>query len=97
MHESLLGTRQTTSALQRDCLLSGSSGLALHGDGTPAIDPALTSTKLGDATIANLLMRFGTRLMQLGLSAAQLDRSIARLSIGLMAKAKGADLNDLAI
>jgi hypothetical protein len=75
----------------------GSSGLALHGDGTPAIDPALTSTKLGDATIANLLMRFGTRLMQLGLSAAQLDRSIARLSIGLMAKAKGADLNDLAI
>ena len=57
----------------------------------------MTSTELGDATIANLLMRFGTRLMHLGLSAAQLDRSIARLSIGLMAKAKGADLNDIAI
>jgi hypothetical protein len=46
-----------------------------------ALDPELTSTKLGDATIANLLIRFGTRLMHLGLSAAELVRSKRKVSI----------------
>ena len=60
----------------------------------PLHDPELTSTELGDATIADLLMRFGTRLMHLGLSAAQLDWSSAPLH---RLEAKGADLNDIAI